>query len=722
MEISSQHKKFIVARFKTIRTIDDLLILLNETKELMYGKEYSPVRKKSLHYYANPKLCQNRYRKFEIKKKSGGVRVINSPHDGLKSILKVLNVIFQQVYETKPMVVGFALNKSIVDGAKAHVGKNYVFNIDLKDFFHSFDQKRLKYALMKAPFDLRGEQREKVAYFISCLCTHPFNIDGEIKNVLPQGSPTSPFITNFLCEKLDIRLTGLAKRFGCDYSRYADDISFSNNKNIFTDLEFQTELKRIIEENQKLEINSNKTRLLSKIGKIRQEVTGLTVNEKVNVRRSYIKQLRMLLYYWETYGIEKAQNIYNLHSSIKSNGSKKTSSDLKNVITGKLLYMKMVKGSEDTTFLSLKWRFDELAGNKKELKSEVKIQNGPIESKTAVKEKPFIHNPIRLVELLKEFGSDQEDIKFTTHIWDGSEIKSFQYFSQKIYSRFNDFKSMYHLDRDLWMKKIYPFVFQKELSPYGDEKIPFSWGKDNNTIGWNYPDFIRNWCADNYDNKGTQAIQPFNIVLPEKFLPKSRVINRVTIKTFMDLVNVFKKEIEFRNNDFYIAIQYIVSSYLNGFDIDKTDLKTLKSFCVYTNTEKILKAISRIFGIINGIESDKQRDCDQACKLIRIRSEFHDDKGEKFYTLEIIHVNSVCDKPHNHPKLSGKTGDLANVVKDLTGRCDFSILGEFSDGTKRVFAKLDYLYSGCDHPNSDVKITTNVDDPGGFVYWFKFYV
>lgn len=300
MERTLQHKKFIIARFKSIRTIDDFLTLLNETKELINGKDYRPIQKKSLRYYANPNLCKTRYSKFEIKKKNGGIRVINAPCDGLKSILKVLNVIFQHLYEPQLAAVGFSPNKSIVDGARIHVGKTYVYNIDLKDFFHSFDQKRLKYALMKAPFNLRGEQREQIAFFISCLCTHPFEIDGQLKNVLPQGSPTSPFITNFLCEKLDIRLNGLAKRFGCNYSRYADDISFSNNKNVFKDTEFLSELKRIIEENQKLEINNKKTRLLSKIGKVRQEVTGLTVNEKVNVRRTYTKELRMLIYYWET--------------------------------------------------------------------------------------------------------------------------------------------------------------------------------------------------------------------------------------------------------------------------------------------------------------------------------------------------------------------------------------------------------------------------------------
>jgi hypothetical protein len=72
--------------------------------------------------------------------------------------------------------------------------------------------------------------------------------------------------------------------------------------------------------------------------------------------------------------------------------------------------------------------------------------------------------------------------------------------------------------------------------------------------------------------------------------------------------------------------------------------------------------------------------------------------------------------------LSGKSGDLAKVVKDLTGRCDFSISGEFSDGHRRVFTKLDYLYPGFNQLNPEVKITPNVNDPGGFVYWFKFYV
>ena len=73
-------------------------------------------------------------------------------------------------------------------------------------------------------------------------------------------------------------------------------------------IEFQSELTRIIEEDQQLKINPSKTRL-QKTG-FRQEATGLVVNEKVNVRRKYIKQLRMWLYYWEKYGTKKAEQIF----------------------------------------------------------------------------------------------------------------------------------------------------------------------------------------------------------------------------------------------------------------------------------------------------------------------------------------------------------------------------------------------------------------------------
>ena len=177
--------------------------------------------------------------------------------------------------------------------------------------------------------------------------------------MLPQGAPTSPTLTNILCYPLDKKLNGLAKRFGATYSRYADDITFSSNKSIFKNEVFLKELERIVK-SQKLTINEKKTRLQKK--EYRQEVTGLIVNEKVNTYRHYVKQLRMWLYYIEKYGMVKAEALFR-KDYIKEKGHIKWEKNpMKNVLQGKLLYLKMVKGAEDATYLKLVQRFDRAFG------------------------------------------------------------------------------------------------------------------------------------------------------------------------------------------------------------------------------------------------------------------------------------------------------------------------------------------------------------------------
>jgi retron-type reverse transcriptase len=182
------------------------------------------------------------------------------------------------------------------------------------------------------------------------------------RNVLPQGAPTSPVITNIICYKLDRRLSGLAKRFGLKYSRYADDITFSSMHNVYQpESAFLNELHRIISD-QNFHIKESKTRL-QKDG-YRKEVTGLLVNEKVNVQRRYIKQLRMWLYYWERYGYERASGFF-LQQYIADKGHVKNGKpDMANVISGKLDYLKMVKGADNELYLKLKSRFEKLTGYK----------------------------------------------------------------------------------------------------------------------------------------------------------------------------------------------------------------------------------------------------------------------------------------------------------------------------------------------------------------------
>lgn len=248
------------------------------------------------------------------------------------------------------------------------MGHHYVLNMDLKDFFHSFDRNRVKMGFMYEPFNLNGD-KEPLAFLLASLCTHPFEIEGEVKTVLPQGSPTSPTLTNILCKKLDRRLSGLANRFGATYTRYADDITFSSPHNIYQQVEnpvlngkgayndFVSELERLIQE-EKLVINPKKTRL-QKAG-YRQEATGLIVNDKANVRRKYVKQIRMWLYYWEKYGYEKAEQIFKRDYIAEKGHVKNIKGHLANVLDGKLEFLKMVKGVEDGTYEGLKERLDKL--------------------------------------------------------------------------------------------------------------------------------------------------------------------------------------------------------------------------------------------------------------------------------------------------------------------------------------------------------------------------
>jgi RNA-directed DNA polymerase len=357
MKIEQAHIDQIRKQFAELQSKEDLVKLLSDAKNMLYGEEYKPVPLKSLTYYANPAHCKKRYKAFSIRKKSGKDRIIHAPVKGMKSLLRSLNFVLQCIYEPHEAATGFVLERSIVDNAKKHVGHHYVLNMDLKDFFHTFDRNRVKMGFMYEPFNLNGD-KEPLAFLLASLCTHPFEIDGEIKTVLPQGSPTSPTLTNILCKKLDRRLTGLANRFGATYTRYADDITLSSPHNIYTDEILNKELKRIIEEDQELVINPKKTRL-QKAG-YRQEATGLIVNDKVNVRRRYVKQIRMWLYYWEKYGYEKAEQIFKRDYIADKGHVKNINAHLVNVLDGKLEFLKMVKGGEDSAYTRLKERFDNL--------------------------------------------------------------------------------------------------------------------------------------------------------------------------------------------------------------------------------------------------------------------------------------------------------------------------------------------------------------------------
>ena len=349
-------KREIAQRASKLQNKEDLLQLLNDIlkDELSNGHDFS-FSLNQLTYYCNPNNVRGRYHHFSIPKKSGGQRHISAPSKGLSHILYYVNIILKAVYKPSDYAMGFVEGRNVVDNASRHIGQNYVFNIDLENFFPSINQPRVWMRFQLSPFNFN----EQVASILAGLCCiREKQEDGKFIYILPQGAPTSPLITNAICDKLDRRLSGLARRFNLHYSRYADDITFSSMRNVFQENdEFQTELKRIIED-QGFHMNIGKTRL-QKRGE-RQEVTGLTVSNRVNTSREYVAEIRNLLHIWEKYGYNDAFKRFYPQYKTKKGHVKKGEPILENVLYGKLQYLKMVKGYKDPVYAALQARYDRL--------------------------------------------------------------------------------------------------------------------------------------------------------------------------------------------------------------------------------------------------------------------------------------------------------------------------------------------------------------------------
>ncbi|NOT77204.1 MAG: RNA-directed DNA polymerase [Cyclobacteriaceae bacterium] len=331
--------KELTDRFLAIKTPRQLAKVLDvEFKILTY------------YLYKVPEL--KKYNEFDIRKRNGNARRIIAPIGGIKRIQRSLNFILQTLYPTKKAVHGFTLGKSIKTNALAHVKKNLIINIDIKDFFPSIHFGRVMGLMMARPFNFN----EPLARVIAQICCH--------KASLPQGAPTSPIISNFICRKIDNAFLRLTSYNRCTYSRYADDITISTNQK-----KWPTEIARI--ENGKVLlsniiqgifhsngflINEDKTRHATRVN--RQEVTGLVVNESININRKYYQHVRAMIHAVEKYGITLAANEHFLKYNIKSKEPDNIELSFQNELVGKLGFIGFIKGKENSTYKKLAARIN----------------------------------------------------------------------------------------------------------------------------------------------------------------------------------------------------------------------------------------------------------------------------------------------------------------------------------------------------------------------------
>ena len=541
-----------------------------------------------------------------------------------------------------------------------------------------------------------------------------------LRNVIPQGAPTSPIISNIICQRLDYLLTGVAKRFGLKYSRYADDITFSSMHNVYQqDSEFLKELHRIIAE-QGFHIKETKTRL-QKDG-YRKEVTGLLVNEKVNVQKRYIKQLRMWLYFWESYGYERASGFFLQQYIVEKGHIKNGKPDMTNVIAGKLDYLKMVKSADNELYQKLKSRFEKITGkvasaSKKlteidegkisnipimkilpgstkqpKVLSRKKIIDVPTKVKTEEKPIPVFHKPKELVALLKNFSVNDSALKYTTHSWDAGrdanmfkDLSEFLYIAKARYSKFS--KPLKGLSENL-NGKIYNFLFNKEIAKSG-------WGDINPKkriyFGWSSPELLEA-C------KNDISLNPEDFILPEKFQIQR---SGKTLQKFKHIIDVFKNEIEVRdeNSALLNLILQKHDNYLISFSAPKVSNLENKTF--YTDIQWLSKALDLIF---EGIQKYPQHPVVEYTV---------NENNNDILVLTILHRNSFkYGLSIYDDKLNLKRGDFSTIKDRLRNLCDWCIESEFAEGAYRI----NYLVSDNENPAHEKIISAE-----GFKHILTFY-
>lgn len=290
---------------------------------------------KELYFYAIHRERDRffNYIRFAIPKRGGGHRVIMAPKRRLKALQRRLLELLVNKLPVSEHAHGFRAGRGTRSNAEPHVGQKMVIRVDLKNFFPTVTFGRVRGYLIALGYGF------PVATSLACLMTEAERQPVELENGtlvhVPvtnrhcvQGAPTSPALCNALVMKLDRRIAGLARKFGVNYTRYADDLTFSgplDHKQAFG----LTQAVRRIVEAEGFIVNADKTLLLSHAR--RQTVTGAVVNQTLGLSRQERRRLRAMLHH-ESQGTP-------LHDAEKQPA---TSAQLH----GKLAYLKMLNAEQ----------------------------------------------------------------------------------------------------------------------------------------------------------------------------------------------------------------------------------------------------------------------------------------------------------------------------------------------------------------------------------------
>lgn len=240
-----------------------------------YNKTYI---KKAVYY------TKSFYNDYEIKKKNGKKRTISEPLPSLKEIqIWILQNILQQV-KVSPYAKAYKKNVSITENLKFHLNQPKVFTLDIKNFFPSIKTNSIEKIFKSFGYSIL------ISNLLAKLCTKD--------NSLPQGAPTSPYLSNLYFLNADNLIAKYCMDKSIRYTRYADDLTFSGDFDENTLLHFVEE----VVSNLELELHPDKIKLMKP--NQRQSVTGIVVNQKPQVVFHKRNKIRQELYYIKKFGLE----------------------------------------------------------------------------------------------------------------------------------------------------------------------------------------------------------------------------------------------------------------------------------------------------------------------------------------------------------------------------------------------------------------------------------
>lgn len=224
------------------------------------------------------------YRDFKIPKRSGGLRSITAPYPAL---LECQEWIYQNIltkFKIHPAAQGFTFKKSIITNAKIHIGQEHFLKIDLKDFFPTITINQVITIFKSIGYS------HKVSFYLAAICCYG--------DVLPQGAPTSPMLSNIVAITLDKRLMAFAKAHNLRYTRYADDLAFSGDE---IPVKFIEYISKIIISCGFI-VNEKKTILQQ--NKNKRILTGISIADSViKIPREYKRKLKQEIHCIRKFGI-----------------------------------------------------------------------------------------------------------------------------------------------------------------------------------------------------------------------------------------------------------------------------------------------------------------------------------------------------------------------------------------------------------------------------------